>query len=203
MSAAGLGESPFKTYIFSTITHFGTKPKKGDLMKLDKAIRKVPDFPKPGILFYDVTSIFTTPKAYRYVVREMLNLYESTPVDGVIAIESRGFLLGSCFALKRKVPLVLARKKGKLPGKTIEESYSLEYGQATLQVHEADLVPGKWLIIDDLIATGGTLEAVAKMVVRQGGQVAGMFGVIGLPFLKYETKIGQYNPKTLINYSGE
>jgi adenine phosphoribosyltransferase len=172
-------------------------------MKLDKAIRKVPDFPKPGILFYDVTSIFTNPKAFRYVVREMLKLYENTPVDGVIAIESRGFLLGSCFALKRKVPLVLSRKKGKLPGKTIEESYSLEYGQATLQVHAADLVPGKWLIIDDLIATGGTLEAVAKMVVRQGGEVAGMFGVIGLPFLKYEAKIGQYNPKTLINYSGE
>jgi adenine phosphoribosyltransferase len=172
-------------------------------MKLDKAIRKVPDFPKPGVLFYDVTSIFTNPKAFRYVVREMVKLYDGTQVDGVIAIESRGFLLGSCFALKRKVPLVLARKKGKLPGKTIEESYSLEYGQATLQMHEEDLVPGKWLIIDDLIATGGTLEAVANMVKRQGGEVAGMFGVIGLPFLKYEAKLGQYNPKTLINYSGE
>ncbi|HUI92317.1 MAG TPA: adenine phosphoribosyltransferase [Chitinivibrionales bacterium] len=172
-------------------------------MNLDKAIRKVADFPKPGVLFYDVTSIFINPKAFRYVVREMLKAYETTAVDGVIAIESRGFLLGSCFALKRKVPLVLARKKGKLPGKTVEESYSLEYGQATLQMHEEDLKPGKWLIIDDLIATGGTLAAVANMVKRQGGEVAGMFGVIGLPFLKYAEKIGQYNPKTLINYSGE
>ncbi len=172
-------------------------------MNFDKAIRKVKDFPKPGILFYDVTSIFTNPKAYKAVIKEMLGLYKDLEIDGVIAIESRGFLLGSCFALKRSLPLVLARKKGKLPGATIEESYSLEYGQATLQVHKEDLVPGKWLIIDDLIATGGTIEAVAKMVVRQGGEVAGVFGIIGLPFLKYEEKIGRYHPKTLVDYHGE
>lgn len=172
-------------------------------MNLDQAIRKVPDFPKPGILFYDVTSIFTNPDAYKFVVSEMVALYKNAAISGVIAIESRGFLLGSCFALERGLPLVLARKKGKLPGKTLEESYSLEYGQATLQIHSQDLVPGAWLIVDDLIATGGTLEAVAKMVVRQGGTVAGMFGVIGLPFLGYESKIGSYRPKTLINYSAE
>ncbi|HMD67299.1 MAG TPA: adenine phosphoribosyltransferase [Chitinivibrionales bacterium] len=172
-------------------------------MDLDKVIRKVPNFPKPGVLFYDVTSIFTNPKAYKYAVERMLDLYKNIAVTGVIAIESRGFLLGSCFAVERGLPLVLARKKGKLPGKTIEESYALEYGQATLQIHSEDLVPGKWLIIDDLIATGGTLEAVAKMVRRQGGEVAGMFGIIGLPFLKYKDKIGEYNPQTLINYSGE
>lgn len=172
-------------------------------MNFDKAIRKVPDFPKPGVLFYDVTSIFTNPRAYKAVVKEMLGLYKDIEVDGVIAIESRGFLLGSCFAYKRGLPLVLARKKGKLPGSTIEESYSLEYGQATLQIHKADLIPGKWLIIDDLIATGGTIEAVAKMVARQGGEVAGVFGIIGLPFLNYEVKIGKYNPKTIINYQAE
>jgi adenine phosphoribosyltransferase len=138
------------------------------------------------------------------VVEKMVACFEKTPVDGVIAIESRGFLLGSCFSLARKIPLVLARKKGKLPGKTLEESYALEYGTATLQIHEADLAPGKkWLIIDDLIATGGTIEAVAKMVKRRGGEVAGVFGIIGLPFLNYEAKIGAYRPVTLINYSGE
>jgi adenine phosphoribosyltransferase len=172
-------------------------------MNFDKSIRKVRDFPKPGILFYDVTSIFTNPKAYRAVVREMLALYEDTPVDGVIAIESRGFLLGSCFAYKRSLPLVLARKKGKLPGKTLEESYALEYGEATLQIQETDLTEGKWLIIDDLIATGGTIEAVAKMVLRRGGEVAGVFGIIGLPFLNYNAKIGMYHPRTLINYDNE
>jgi adenine phosphoribosyltransferase len=173
-------------------------------MNLDSAIRKVPNFPKPGILFYDVTSIFTNPPAYAQVVDEMLATYKTEPVDGVIAIESRGFLLGSCFAVQRQVPLVLARKKGKLPGKTLEENYSLEYGQATLQIHEADLTPGKtWLIIDDLIATGGTIEAVAKMVERRGATVAGVFGIIGLPFLNYEAKIGMYHPKTLVNFQGE
>jgi adenine phosphoribosyltransferase len=173
-------------------------------MDLDKAIRKVKDFPKPGILFYDITSIFTNPLAYRHVIDRMLDMYRDEKIDGVIAIESRGFLIGSCFALERKLPLVLARKKGKLPGKTVTESYSLEYGTATLEIHCADLPAGKrWLIIDDLIATGGTLDAVAKMVERQGSTVAGIFGIIGLPFLKYQDKIGKYNPKTLIDYHGE
>lgn len=173
-------------------------------MDLDKAIRKVPDFPKPGILFYDVTSVFSNPAAYADVVARMMDAYRDATIDGVIAIESRGFLLGSAFALNRGVPLVLARKKGKLPGATWEQSYALEYGEATLQIHKADLTPGKrWLVIDDLIATGGTLEAVAKMVERAGASVAGMFGVIGLPFLNYSARIGAYNPLTLIDYHGE
>jgi adenine phosphoribosyltransferase len=112
--------------------------------------------------------------------------------------------VGSCFALERKLPLVLARKKGKLPGKTIAESYSLEYGQATLEIHCEDLPAGKrWLIVDDLIATGGTLAAVARMVERQGSKVEGIFGIIGLPFLKYKEKIGAYNTHTLIEYDSE
>jgi len=173
-------------------------------MDLDSAIRKVPDFPKPGILFYDVTSIFTNPAAYRFVVDSMLDCYKNQQVDGVIAIESRGFLLGSCFAVDRGVPLVLARKKGKLPGKTIAMSYDLEYGSATLEIHEDDIAIGKrWLIIDDLIATGGTLAAVAKMIEGRGGEVVGIFSIIGLPFLGYQEKVGRYNPKTLINYNNE
>ncbi|MGB3242337.1 MAG: adenine phosphoribosyltransferase, partial [Candidatus Omnitrophota bacterium] len=130
-------------------------------MDLDKAIRKVPDFPKPGILFYDVTSIFANPEAFQFVLDKMDELYKDVEIDGVIAIESRGFLLGAPFALKRSIPLVLARKSGKLPGDTIAKSYSLEYGEATLEIHKSDLTPNKkWLIVDDLIATGGTLEAV-------------------------------------------
>ncbi|MDG5814046.1 adenine phosphoribosyltransferase [Chitinispirillales bacterium ANBcel5] len=173
-------------------------------MDLDKVIRKVPDFPKPGILFYDVTSIFLEPTAFKYVVDTMLESYKDKQVDGVISIESRGFLLGSCFAYTNKVPLVLARKKGKLPGKTISQSYLLEYGSATLEIHEADLIPGKnWLIIDDLIATGGTLEAVSSMIETVGANVAGIFSIIGLPFLNYKEKIGKYRPKTLIEYNSE
>ena len=173
-------------------------------MDLDKAIRKIPDFPKPGILFYDITSIFTNPEAFSYVVDQMIGTYSDTTVDGVVAIESRGFLLGATYALAKKVPLVLARKKGKLPGKTIQESYALEYGEATLEIHVEDLTPGKnWLIIDDLIATGGTLEAVAKMIEHQNATVAGIFSIIGLPFLNYMEKISKYNPVTLIDYHGE
>jgi len=173
-------------------------------MNLDSAIRKVPDFPKPGILFYDITSIFTNPTAFKFVVDSMLDMYKNEKVDGVISIESRGFLLGSCFSYHNNVPLVLARKKGKLPCKTIEMSYELEYGSATLEIHEEDLIPKKrWLIIDDLIATGGTLAATAAMVESVDAQVAGIFSIIGLPFLNYEEKIGKYNPKTLINYSTE
>ena len=173
-------------------------------MDLDKVIRKVPDFPKPGVLFYDVTGIFTNPHAFRFVISKMLSLYEAEKIDGVIAIEARGFVLGSFFALERELPLILARKKGKLPGKTIAESYALEYGEATLEMHIDDLQPNKhYLIIDDLIATGGTIEAVAKMVGRRGAIVAGVFGIIGLPFLNYGERIGKLNPRTLIDYEGE
>jgi adenine phosphoribosyltransferase len=173
-------------------------------MDLDKAIRKVPDFPKPGILFYDVTSVFTNPEAYKYCVDKMIEQYKDEKVDGVIAIESRGFLLGANYGYNKGVPIVLARKKGKLPGKTISQSYDLEYGSATLEIHIADIQPGKrYLIIDDLIATGGTLEAVASMVEKVGAHVAGIFSIIGLPFLNYNNRIGKYNPVTLVNYYGE
>lgn len=173
-------------------------------MNLDAAIRKVPDFPKPGILFYDITSIFTNTEAFKYVVEEMLKKYEDIEIDGVIAVESRGFLLAAPFALDRNIPMILARKKGKLPGKTIEESYALEYGTATLEIHVEDIEEGKkYLIIDDLLATGGTLEAVGKLVERQKAKVAGIFSIIGLPFLNYDGKIGKYNPVTLINYDSE
>jgi adenine phosphoribosyltransferase len=173
-------------------------------MDLDKVIRKVPDFPKPGILFYDITSIFTNAEAFKYVVDTMVESYSNQKVDGVIAIESRGFILGACYAYKKGLPLVLARKKGKLPGKTISQSYDLEYGSAVLEIHKDDLLPGKkWLIIDDLIATGGTLKAVASMIESVGAHVAGVFSIIGLPFLRYNDKIGQYKPVTLIDYDSE
>ncbi len=173
-------------------------------MDLDKVIRKVPDFPKPGVLFYDITSIFTNTDAFSYVVDEMMERYSGKDIEGVIAVESRGFLLGAPFALRRDIPLVLARKKGKLPGETVKASYTLEYGEQTLEIHVEDLEKaGNWLIIDDLIATGGTLQAVAEMLESRGKGVAGIFSIIGLPFLDYESKIGKYNPVTLIDYQGE
>jgi adenine phosphoribosyltransferase len=173
-------------------------------MNLDSVIRKVPDFPKPGILFYDITSVFMNPQALEFVSQKMFEAFENDNIDGVIAVESRGFIMGSIFAREKKLPLILARKKGKLPGATIEESYDLEYGQATLEIHKADIEAGKnYLIIDDLAATGGTLEAVTKMLEKSGAKVAGIFSIIALPFLGYDKKIGKYKTVVLQKYDAE
>jgi adenine phosphoribosyltransferase len=168
---------------------------------LDSAIRKVPDFPKPGILFYDITSILTNPKAFSYCVDSMLERYASDKPDAVAAIESRGFLFAAPFAKEAGIPLVLVRKKGKLPGKTRSASYALEYGMAEIEVHEADIPSGKRvLLVDDLVATGGTLRATRGLM--EAG-VMGVFGVVGLPFLNYQAALPGLEVTTLIQYHGE
>ena len=173
-------------------------------MNLDAVIRKVPDFPKPGIVFYDITSLFINPEAIDFISKRMLEAFEKTKIDAVIAIESRGFILGGIFAKEKKLPLILARKQGKLPCETIGESYDLEYGQATLEIHKADISSGKkYVIIDDLIATGGTVRAVATMIEKSGAEVAGVFSIISLPFLRYAEKIGKYKTIVLHEYHGE
>ena len=144
------------------------------------------------------------PEAMQYISKKMFDAFEHLEIDAVISIESRGFIMSGIFAKEKNVPLVLARKKGKLPGETIEESYDLEYGQATLEIHKADISPGKkYLIIDDLIATGGTIKAVATMVEKNGSEVAGIFAIISLPFLGYAEKIGKYRTIVLQEYHGE
>jgi adenine phosphoribosyltransferase len=171
---------------------------------LDKAIRKVPDFPKPGILFYDVTSILTNREAFKWIIDKAIDVFESSGYDTLLAVESRGFIFASPMAYLTGKPIVLARKSGKLPGKTISQSYALEYGEATLEIHSDDIQPGnRVLIIDDLIATGGTLKACTKMVEKLGASVTGIFGVIGLPFLDYEKVLEGYSVTTLHNYHGE
>ncbi len=171
---------------------------------LDKAIRKIENFPKEGVLFYDITSIFTNPLAFEAVIDEAYNIYKDQDIDMLIAVESRGFLFASTLAYKMRKPLILARKSGKLPGKTIKEEYKLEYGEASLEIHIEDLPADKRvLIVDDLIATGGTLKAIATMIEKLGSYVAGVFGVIGLPFLNYSKKLAGYQVTTLINYDSE
>jgi len=173
-------------------------------LDLDKHIRKIPDFPKKGVLFYDVTSLLTSPLAFGHIIEEMKVKYSSRSISGIVAIESRGFLFAAPLALHLRVPLLLARKKGKLPGKTISEEYSLEYGTAILEIHSDDLKPDmNLLVVDDLIATGGTLRATANMIERQGSRVAGIFSVIGLPFLNYNKILNGYEITTLINYHSE
>lgn len=171
---------------------------------LDKVIRKVKNFPKPGILFYDITSIFLHPDAFKWIIDKAKQLYENRNISKILAVESRGFLFASALSYLLDIPIVLARKKGKLPGKTINESYDLEYGEATLEIHEDDIKNGdNVLIIDDLIATGGTLKACGSMVEKLGAKVESIFSVIGLSFLNFNKTLKKYQVTTLIDYDSE
>ena len=157
------------------------------IQMLDKNIRRIPDFPKPGILFYDITSVLVNPEAFKYVIDQMVELYKNKKIDAVAGVESRGFIFAAPFAEKLGIPLILIRKKGKLPGDTYECSYSLEYGTATVEVHKEDIKKGQnILVVDDLIATGGTLAAAKNLIEQGGAEVTDFFGVIGLPFLKLQ-----------------
>ncbi len=171
---------------------------------LDKAIRKVKDFPKKGILFYDVTGIILNPEAFRYTIDEAVLRYKDSGINKIVAVESRGFIFGAVISDRLGIPLVLARKKGKLPGKTVSKSYALEYGEAVLEIHRDDITKGdRVLVVDDLIATGGTLKASIEMILELGGVIVAVFGVIGLPFLDYKSVLSGYRVDTLIDYHGE
>lgn len=175
-----------------------------DLEMLDGAIRRVPDFPKPGILFYDITGVFINPKAFDFCINKMVELYKDAKIDAVAAVESRGFLFAAPFAQRLGIPLVLIRKKGKLPGDTYSCKYALEYGMAEVEVHKSDVEKGKnYLVVDDLIATGGTLVASRNLIEQGRGTVSDFFGVIGLPELEYEKVLAPSKITTLINYSGK
>lgn len=170
---------------------------------LDESIRRVKDFPKPGILFYDITGLFVKPEAFKYCIDRMVELYKNKKIDAIAGVESRGFLLASPLAEHLGVPLVLIRKKGKLPSETYKCSYSLEYGTAEIEAHKSDIQKGKnYLVVDDLIATGGTLVAARNLIEQGGASVSDFFGIIGLPELNYEKVLKPATVTTLINYSG-
>ena len=174
-----------------------------DLEVLDGAIRRVPDFPKPGILFYDITGIFVNPQAFSFCIDSMVNIYRDKHIDAIAGVESRGFLFAAPFALRMGIPLVLVRKKGKLPGDKYTCAYSLEYGQAEIEAHKSDIRKGKrYLIVDDLIATGGTLQASRNLIEQGGGIVSDFFGVIGLSDLHYREALKPIRVTTLIDYHG-
>lgn len=175
-----------------------------DTLNLDDYIRKVPDFPKKGILFYDITSILANPRAFQYCIDSMMEIYKTREIDAVAAIEARGFLFAAPFAAGMKIPLIPIRKKGKLPGITLSKKYDLEYAQAEIEVHRADVPEGKRiLLLDDLIATGGTLNAARDLLIAGGAYVPEIFGVVGLPFLNYGKVLEPTPVTTLIQYEGE
>ena len=172
--------------------------------KVDAVIRRVPDFPKPGILFYDITSILADPDSFRLVISTMERCYRDEEFDAVAAIEARGFVFAAPFAVSRGLPLILIRKAGKLPGETISQKISLEYGEDELHVHTSDVPDGgRVLLVDDLIATGGTLTGAVSLIRKARGEVTDLFGVVGLPFLGYARKLPGLKVTTLVDYQGE
>ncbi len=173
-------------------------------MNLDEHIRKVPDFPKKGILYYDITSVLTKPEILNWVIKQMSKLYKDIQFDAVAAIESRGFIFAAAFALQEKLPIILIRKAGKLPGSTLKKAYDLEYGSAEIEIHVEDVKQGAdILLVDDLIATGGTLKAAYELLNEAGASVLHAFGMIGLPFLNFSQAVPGLQLKTLIDYNSE
>jgi len=173
-------------------------------MDLDQFIRKVPNWPKEGILFYDVTTLFENKEVFAYLVQELIKPFATQKVDKVVGIDARGFVLAGVVGYRLGAGVSLVRKKGKLPHKTIQESYTLEYASETIEMHEDTLRKGeKILIIDDLIATGGTLQAAAKLVERLGGKIVGIAVIVDLPFLGGSAKLKKYKVHSLISYYGE
>ena len=153
---------------------------------LKKYIRGVPDFPKPGINFYDITTLLQDPDGFGMALDAMELFARRKTTEKILVVESRGFLFGAALADRLKVGLALARKPGKLPSRTISAEYALEYGTDSLELHEDAVTAGeRVLIVDDLIATGGTLEAVCGMVERLEGKVVGISAVIDLSFLPW------------------
>ena len=171
---------------------------------LQQYIRHVPDFPKKGITFYDVTTLFQSPEGFRLATDRMESYVRSINADKILAIESRGFIVGAALADRLRLPLLLARKPGKLPYQTVCEEYSLEYGTDKLEVHIDAIEKGdRVVVVDDLIATGGTLKAACKLVERLGGEVAGISAVIALTFLPFAEILKGYDLDYLVAFDSE
>lgn len=170
-------------------------------MDLRSLIREVPDFPKPGVSFKDVTTLLNDGAALRYAVQKMAEPFRDDVPDRIVGVESRGFVLGAPLAYELGVGFVLVRKAGKLPAETIGVTYELEYGHDRLEMHADAIQSGqRVLIVDDLLATGGTMQATAKLVRQLGGVIAGYSFLIELAYLHGRDKLGDYPALSLIRY---
>lgn len=170
-------------------------------MNLRDTIRDIPDFPQEGILFKDITTLLKNPAAFRQALDEMTNIVRGQKIDIVVGMESRGFIFGAPLADRLGAGFVPARKLGKLPAPTFQAEYDLEYGTNTIEIHKDAIKSGmKVLIVDDLLATGGTAEATARLVETVGGQIAGLIFLIELKSLKGRSRLTNYPVTALIEY---
>ena len=157
-------------------------------------IRTIVDFPHEGIMFRDVTTLFADPRGFRMCIDQMLHPYAGQPIDKVVGLEARGFILGGAIAHQLGTGFVPVRKKGKLPGTTISQDYKLEYGEAIVEIHDDAIEAGeRILVVDDLLATGGTAEAGIKLIERLGGDIVGCSFIVDLPELGGHEKLQSMN----------
>ncbi|NIO19269.1 MAG: adenine phosphoribosyltransferase [Candidatus Aenigmarchaeota archaeon] len=173
-------------------------------MDLKSKIRTVPHFPKHGVMFRDITTLLNDSHCFRYAVKEMIEQFRDSKIDKVVSAESRGFIFGSVIAHELRAGFVPLRKPGKLPHKTIREEFETEYSKDAFEIHEDAVKKGEnVLIVDDLLATGGTMEAATKLIERLGGNIVGIAILIELGFLKGREKLSKYDLFSLINYESE
>ncbi|MCR4728343.1 MAG: adenine phosphoribosyltransferase [Lachnospiraceae bacterium] len=174
------------------------------MKKLEEYVRSIPDFPEPGIIFRDITSVLQDADGLRLAIDTMQGLIKDLDFDVVVGPESRGFIFGTPLAYINKKPFVLIRKKGKLPCATVEKTYDLEYGTATIEIHKDAIKPGqKVLIVDDLIATGGTTEAMVELIEELGGKVVGVVVLMELAGLKGRERLNGVPLYSAITYEGK
>lgn len=173
-------------------------------MDLKSKIRNIPDFPKKGIVFRDISTLLQDKRAYHYAIDRMAQPFLGKTIEHVVGIESRGFIFGGALADRLEAGFVPVRKLGKLPYETVSKDYTLEYGCATLEMHKDAIRPGEpVLIVDDLLATGGTLLASCGLVEKVGGIVVGIAVLIELSFLKGRAKLSSYDFHSIIQYESE
>ena len=174
------------------------------MKKIEDYVRSIPDFPEPGIIFRDVTSILQDADGLKLAIDSMQECLKDTEVDVIVGTESRGFMFGVPIAYTLHKPFVPVRKKGKLPCETVSRSYDLEYGSATIEMHRDSIKPGqKVAVIDDLIATGGTVEAAVKLIEELGGEVVKIVFLMELAGLKGREKLAGYDVASVIRYEGK
>lgn len=173
------------------------------MKKLEEYVRNIPDFPEKGIIFRDVTSVLQDADGLKLAIDSMQELIKDVDFDVVVGAESRGFVFGTPIAYNLHKPFVLVRKKGKLPCETISKEYDLEYGSAVIEMHKDSIKPGqKVVLVDDLIATGGTIQAAAELVEALGGEVVKIIFLMELAGLKGREKLAKYDVASVIRYEG-